>query len=89
MRVAVLRITPELFVEFCKACQDGPLRSFVVTANALPADATVINLRGDPNLELIELLIQSETFDELPEGQAPPTLDPVVFRTDFRNPVIQ
>jgi hypothetical protein len=87
MRLATLRLTPDLFIEFAKACKDGPPRRFVVKENPLPADATIVRVDVDhvfnPSPFTLRLVLQSETFDEIAEGEILPELDPVVFETQF------
>lgn len=86
MRVALLELTPEMFVEFSKACQPGPPRTFDVVENALPLDARVVAVAHNANpLRLnhgtVLLHIVSETFEDVPEGGLMPTLPPVLFKT--------
>lgn len=86
MKVALLELTPELFVDFCKASKNGPPRRFEVVENALPDDAEVsaIAHMSDP-LRLhhgtVLLHIKSESFADVPEGGFIPKLPPIMFRT--------
>lgn len=64
MKEAILRLTPELFVEFCKAGEPRMLR---VVENALPADAKYVRAGHDINGDLL-LAIQSESFADVLPG---------------------
>lgn len=92
MKIATLDLTPELFVEFCKASGDhgGLARKFVVIENPLPEDAEVVALTAEPlaimgALPLLRLTIQSDSFDDVDEGTTPPQLPLVVYRTIYDN----
>lgn len=86
MKLATLDLTPELFVEFAKACSGVGSRRFRVKANPLPNDAVIerIGLRP-PGVDshALRLFIRSETFADVLEGAEPPELPPVVFETVF------
>lgn len=45
MKIATLDLAPELFIEFCKLCKNGPSRRYIVKQNALPDDAEVVEVR--------------------------------------------
>lgn len=88
MRIATLDLTPELFVEFCKASGErgGLARKFVVIENPLPEDAEIVNLTAEPlsamgALPLLRLTIKSESFEDI-EGE-PPQLPLVVYKTIY------
>lgn len=85
MRVATLDLTPELFVEFAKACKNGPPRRFIVKDNPLPEDAKIIRVRLSllHYPETLQLLIESESFEDVAKGTRPPELPQVVFSTQY------
>lgn len=83
MRLATLDLTPELFVEFCKMAKDGPPRRCVIRQNPLPDDAQikgVITNTGRWPMTL-KLVIESESFTDVAEGDVLPELPLVVFET--------
>lgn len=84
-RLALLELTAELFVEFAKACKDGPPRRLRVKDNALPDDTAIISVEAlwDRPPFTLALVLHSETFDEVPVGTRPPTLPAVVFETIY------
>ena len=76
-KVKRLQISPELLFELFTA---GPhLGGYSVVEDAVPADAKLINVRhGWPNQ--IELLIESEEFPEIEDGEKIPLFRPLVQR---------
>ena len=84
MGIAILNLTPELFINFCLASKDGPPRRFRVKENPLPEDAKVVHV-GQSLLApyLVQLYVSSETFAEVPLGEEPPALPTVVYETVF------
>lgn len=87
MRVAALDLTPELFVEFCKAGKQGGglARRFVVKENPLPDDAEIVRVGLATAFEphTLRLYIRSELFAEVPDGQDPPELPVVIYETVY------
>lgn len=87
MKIATLDLTPDLFVEFCKASKENghKPRRFVVKENPLPDDAEVVAVQlRDPYLpHTLRLVIQSESFADVPEGATPPELAMVWYETVF------
>lgn len=88
MRVALLELTPELFIEFCKAAKSGPPRRFTVVKDALPDDAEVVGVfaKNDPfrlHFGTVLLQIRSESFADVPEGGFMPELPPIHFQTVY------
>lgn len=84
MRVKTLLLTPQLLVAMLQSCKDGPPRRFIVKANALPDDATLVAvLQAEPTRITSDLVlwISSETFPEV-TGQTP-ALEPPIFETVF------
>ena len=83
MRVATLDLTPELFVEFSKACKGTFARRFTVKQNPLPDDAEIvrIGLRDPYEPHTLRLFITSEEFEDIPEGATPPELPMIWFET--------
>lgn len=90
MKVATLDLTPELFVELCKASKEHNRwpRRFVVKKNPLPDDAKVVEVRlREPFLpHTLRLVISSESFAEVPEGATPPELPMIWYETVFSLP---
>ena len=75
---AVLYISSELLVDLFKA---GPPRSYAIRSGGLPEDTRLVEVAharymGEPLT--IALLLESETWPEVEDGQLPPELSPVV-----------
>lgn len=86
MKLAVLDLTPELFVEFCKSSVKGEPRRFTVKDNALPDDVEIVRIRlADDAVwpQTLQLVLRSASFSEVAAGAKPPMLPPVVFETIF------
>lgn len=76
-RLAVVLVSPELLVDFCKS---GEPRFLDVTANALPADARLVSVYVDPDCPReVLLIVESETFEVTEVGKALPILKPPHF----------
>lgn len=74
MRVMRLAISSELF---CAMFAFGHHSAYSVVDCSIPDGARIINVRhGWPNV--IELLLESENFPELTEGEVIPELSPVI-----------
>lgn len=85
-KLATLDLTPELFVEFAKFCKEGTPRMVVVKENPLPDDAEVVWVRLRPDRfypDSLQLVIKSESFEDVPIGSHYPELPLVVFETLF------
>lgn len=92
MKVATLDLTPELFVEFAKACKvEGLGRRFVVKKNPLPDDAEIvrISLRDPYEQPTLRLVIRSETFADIPEGANPPEVPDILFETIYDGELVE
>jgi len=80
-KLAILRVTPETFIELCKPGE----QHFKVTGNALPEDARVYGVgdpaayRYTPHVHAIDIVLTSESFEEIPEGNILPVLPPPIF----------
>jgi hypothetical protein len=71
MKVKRLQISPELLFQLFAA---GEHRGYYVGAGAVPCDAELVNVRHAwPNM--MELLIRSESFEEVVLGQEIPPLE--------------
>jgi len=71
MRVKLLPVSSELAFNLMR----GEHRGYRVVKNEIPSDAKLINVRhGWP--DSVELLIQSETFEDIAEGQEIPYFMP-------------
>ena len=87
MRIATLDLTPDLFLEFCKACKQGEPRRFIVKENPLPDDVKLVGMRfADDEPLRIRLVLTSRTFAEVLKGSIPPPLPNVVFETVYDAP---
>lgn len=81
-RLALFRITPEVIVKWCTAGEQPAM----LTENGLPRDAKVLGTGGpqswfyDPYYHSIAIVIESESFPEVPEGQPLPTLPVPQFK---------
>lgn len=77
MKHAVLKVSPILFIEMCKKGVD---RTKVI-ANAIPKDSRFIRAYVDdtPGYSFIGLVIESESFKEVPYGNTLPSLPNPVF----------
>jgi hypothetical protein len=75
-RYRILRITSQLFVSlFTKGLHPG----YLVTQEAIPDDTRIRNVRlGWP--DYVELVLESDEFAEVREGEALPHLTPVIER---------
>jgi hypothetical protein len=75
VRVKRLTISSELFCAIFSAGQHG---AYTVVQNGIPDDARLINLRHAwPSA--IELLLESERFDEVREGEVIPEFSPLIM----------
>lgn len=86
MRIATLDLTPELFIEFCKASGErgGLARKFIVIENPLPDDTEVVRIRVAPLSypNTLQLVLTSESFPNVPEDE-PSQLPLVVYKTVY------
>lgn len=75
-RLRILRISAELFLELFK---QGTHPGYNVAINAIPDNTRIVNVRfGWP--ECIEMLLESEEFDPVNDGEVIPYLSPTVER---------
>lgn len=85
-KLAVLDLTPELFVAFAKFCKQGAPRMIMVKENPLPDDAEIVQIRLRPDRfypDLLQLVVKSESFEDVPIGSPYPELPLVVFETVY------
>jgi hypothetical protein len=84
-KLALLPLTADLFLEFSKVCKDGPPRRLVVKENPLPDDAKIISIEAfwDRPPFTLALLLTSEAFADVPEGQTPPEVPDIWFETVY------
>lgn len=80
MKRAILQITDHLLIEFFKAFQeqDGQWRVHRMLKNTLPDDAKPIRC-SIMDKGVLGILIESESFREIPEAEPYPILDCPVF----------
>ncbi len=81
-RRAILRVTPQLFVDLFKpSMTDWRYR---IVSGALPEDAHVVGVafpvRYDAPSDSIEIVIESESFAPIPFDCVLPYLDPAVIK---------
>lgn len=74
-RIRSLKISEEFFFSlFTSGFYEA---GYTVLSNAIPKDAKLVNVRfGWPHE--IEILIESQEFEEVGEGEIPPYLTPVI-----------
>lgn len=84
-KLAILPLTAELFLEFSKACKDGPPRRFMVKENPLPDDVKIISIEAfwDRPRFTLALVLASESFEDVPEGVTPPEVPRLLFETIY------
>lgn len=77
MRRKILKISGALFVELFGK---GPKQVYQVIKDPVPSDARIIDVRfnGFGYPDLIEILLESESFDRVPAGESYPELRPVI-----------
>ena len=78
MRRASLAITPELAACMMKTLNGGP-RSYEVIENALPDDATVVDVFFDTHRRCVVFVLESEAFPVVRAGE---------WYTDLPSPVL-
>ena len=77
MKRAMLYVKAQLVADLAKA---SPIpRCFIVSANALPDDATVVGGAYDSTRDVFELAIESESFVDMGDNEPYPTLPPPVI----------
>lgn len=77
VKKATLDISPELFTDLFSG--EGYERTYTVRKNALPNDARIIYCRWvDETGGRVRLLIESETFEDVPDDMEPPRLLPII-----------
>lgn len=82
-RVKRVRISPEILVHTLK--QASPVK-IEITENALPQDAKCVGVYHDPQTNCLFLYIESETYEDLGEGYAIPSMwPPTILFKDNEN----
>jgi len=61
-RLAILNISVEFLVEFCKGGQPAAVE---VVEHALPADAKIIALEGNPDTGCVQIRLESADFQDV------------------------
>jgi hypothetical protein len=82
-RLRRVAVTGEFFVETMKHGLDA----VVIVDNALPEDTVYVGATFDPASLVVWLIVESATFDEVPESAAIPEHKSVVFRKRDTIPV--
>lgn len=75
MNVKRLLITPDLFIEACKAGD----HAHRVSANPLPGDARWVSASFDHEHNCISIMVESDAFHDVPVGNVVERLPPVMF----------
>ena len=70
-RRAIYQVSTELFIRVLNGKE----------AFVLPDDAVILRLDVDHLRNYVEILVTSETYDEVPEGVYPPTRHDLMVRT--------
>jgi hypothetical protein len=82
MKYKILRISPGLIFDLLSS-GSHPKESYSVTGDPVPNDAKLINAKlpvhGWPST--IELLLESSSFEDVPEGDKIPFLEPIVEKS--------
>jgi len=88
MRQAYIELSPELFIEFCKASGHGSglARRFVVKKNPLPDDVNVVRIEASEWRNL-RLVLESESFADVPDGSSLPRLPDTLYEAIYEAPV--
>ena len=76
MRLRALAFNADLVLDLCKG---GPPRLVEIVEHPLPADARFIRA-GHDGYGMLQLMIESASFEDVPAGHVPPPQPPVVFR---------
>lgn len=85
MRVAYFDVTPDLLAEFvfASAHRGGLPRVFFVKKNPLPADTTVVHVRGSERNHCVRVYVESASFDEVSELDNALELPPIWYETVY------
>ena len=78
MKTKILQISG---ATVCSMFKRKTIHEIGVMPNGLPDDARVVGARLNNEMNFIELIIESDEYDEVPEGESPPTMDPPTFIT--------
>lgn len=78
-RIKALRIQPSLLLHLIA----WPRKSEYLTSAGLPSDAYFLDAHYDYERRMFLVYVESDTFDEVPEGLTPPALD-VVFTVHYQ-----
>jgi hypothetical protein len=77
-RVKIVSMDEQLLVDVLNLCRDRrPFISLPIT-DELPEDATVRRAFVNYERRTIDLIIESESFDEVPDGAMPPRVSQMV-----------
>lgn len=77
-RRKLLRVSAQLLVDMCKG-NPSP-RYYEVTENALPDDARAVGGEYGSMWDVFDVAIESDAFQDVPDGASLPILSPPVFR---------
>ena len=79
MSVRNLHFSPELAIEILKGLTEGnELRYFRVVADALPKDATLVDIRFNSARHILLLRVESKSFGTCEDELPPPKLELVL-----------
>lgn len=84
-KLALLPLTADLFVQFAQACKDGPPRRFQVKENPLPDDVEIVSIGVSATMPpvTLALLLKSESFADIPDGEQVPEVPRILFETVY------
>lgn len=75
---AILRVSPQYIIDMSKG--EGVVRGFTVSKNGLPDDAHLVGMWLSGPEAAVELVVESDSFPNLPEGEKLPELPSVEYR---------
>jgi hypothetical protein len=74
MRLRRFDVSSEMLVSFF---QPGPSFKLEIVENGLPADTEIVGADLNVNTRTLTLVLRSESFDDLREGDYPPLHPPI------------
>jgi hypothetical protein len=76
-RHAILQVSSDFFVSMCKPHNDD-MGFAIQVGNPLPNDAQMVDFYVLYD-NVVGIVVESDEFEDVPEGQELPRLDPVYF----------
>ena len=92
MKVAILKVSPEILVEFIKSLIQGFKGSeYEIIKNALPDDVVLLDVGAFSNAETAEhfptdlfFKLTSESFEDIPRGHRLPEYPSIIFQKKLK-----